>query len=70
MKSLKKRLTLIVALTLMSVAIVVPVFAQDEPTPTPTPTTTTTTSIITSQITKLGGTVMSFSLPVRCGNDC
>lgn len=64
MKSLKKRLTLIVALALMSVATVVPVFAQDEPAPAPAPTT------ITVQITKFGGIVMSFSLPARCGNDC
>lgn len=66
MLSLKKRIAVCVVLALMFVATVFPAAAQDSSTPPPS----SDTSVVTLQITKTGGIVVTLSLPVRCGNDC
>jgi hypothetical protein len=67
MKSLKKRVVVGITLLLLLIATIVPVGAEDTTTST-TPSPIVGTGVVTVQLND--GYTMSFTLPIRCGNNC
>lgn len=64
MKSLKKRLLILLTAVLMVAGTVIPAAAQDNPAPI-----TGNTLTITVNLGNLGQVTL-LSIPVRCGNSC
>jgi hypothetical protein len=71
MVSLKKRLIIGITLLTLLVAVVVPVGAEDTSTSTsPSLNTVITSSYVTVQLNSGSTTIVTLSIPVRCGNNC
>ncbi len=67
MKSIEKRIVILLTIFTLLIATILPVAAQDTGSSTPPTDGTTLTLSVNLGIT--GFTVM-FSIPVRCGNNC